>query len=169
MKNRIILLVFILFFITSTIYAYDKESIKRGIKSRRPHIIKLKQSGVIGENYFGLLEMLLPEKAKKSLIDNENTDRLTIYKFIADKEKATVEEVGKRRALYIAQNAQAGDYLQNVSGEWYRKSSKFKPKNMPTHIYKNIKNKCTIEWQDDYRMQKYCIEKQVEAWQYLNN
>jgi uncharacterized protein YdbL (DUF1318 family) len=57
----------------------------------------------------------------EEVVTGENEDRKTIYSFIAEKEGATTELVGIRRAKQIAENALPGEYLQNEDGSWYQK------------------------------------------------
>ena len=55
------------------------------------------------------------------VVEAENTDRRKVYAAIGKKTGTTAEVVGKRRALKIAEIASPGDWLQNESGQWYRK------------------------------------------------
>jgi uncharacterized protein YdbL (DUF1318 family) len=143
------------------------------MKSRIPEIVELKSQGIIGENNNGFLELRVPNKDIEPFIKAENADRLFAYKIVAKKQGVSVDRVGRLRALQIAQRAtNTGDWLEDDAGNWYQKntnsSNKAKPIEMPNNVYIKIKNKCKNDWPDDFRMQKYCVEKQVESWQFLN-
>lgn len=167
-----IILILLLIFCSNSIYAEDNQIILSRMKSRLPDIFELKIKGIIGENNNGFLEFRCPNKNKESIINAENADRLAVYRVIAEKHNVSPEIVGRQRALQIVQKAAAGEWLQDTDGNWYQKSTgysnKSKPPEMPDDIYTKIRNKCERDWPDDYRMQKYCVEKQVESWQFLN-
>ncbi len=57
----------------------------------------------------------------QEIVDSENHDRKTIYSYIAEKEGATLEFVGQRRAKHISENATPGEFLQKEDGSWYQK------------------------------------------------
>jgi uncharacterized protein len=159
-------------FCSSTASAEDDQAVLSRMKSRMPEIVELKSQGIIGENNDGFLELRVPNKDKEPIIKAENADRLFIYKIVAKKQGASVDRVGRLRALQIAQRANTDDWLEDDAGNWYQKntrsSNKAKPIEMPNNVYIKIKNKCKNDWPDDFRMQKYCVEKQVESWQFLN-
>ena len=100
------------------LYADD---IKTRMKNRLPVILELKANGIVGENNKGYLEFIGGKKEKADVVDSENKDRQTVYEAIAKQQGTTAELVGKRRALQIAQKADAGDWLQDASGKWYQK------------------------------------------------
>ena len=62
----------------------------------------------------------LTEEERK-VVEAENQDRKTVYSAIARQQGATVELVGQRRALQIAERAQAGTRIQNAEGKWLTK------------------------------------------------
>ena len=97
------------------------EKIKARMKERLPVIKALKAEGVIGENNIGYLEFIDGNQAKKNAINAENSDREKVYSAIAKQQGTTVENVGKRRALQIAEKANPGEWLQDESGQWYQK------------------------------------------------
>ena len=106
------------FFITPTLFADD---IKTRMKNRLPAILELKAKGIVGENNSGYLEFVGKQKGSPEVVAAENDDRRAVYTAIAKQEGTTVELVGKRRALQIAQKADSGDWLQDASGNWYQK------------------------------------------------
>jgi uncharacterized protein len=170
MKCIILSLLFI--FCSSTAFAEDSQAVLSRMKSRMPEILELKNQGIIGETNDGFLELRVPNTDKQPIIKSENADRLFVYKIVAKKQNVSVDRVGRIRALKLAQMAGTGDWLEDDAGNWYQKntnsSNKAKPIEMPDNIYIKIKNKCQNDWPDDFRMQKYCVEKQVESWQFLN-
>ncbi len=94
--------------------------IKERMKERVPAINALKVQGVIGENNIGLLEYRGAEQGI-GVVHDENRDRATVYKAIAKKAGTTMNVVGQRRAVKIAEQAPAGTWLQSVDGRWYQK------------------------------------------------
>lgn len=98
-------------------------------KDRLPELNSLLEKGVIGENKSGLVEARSAEKADaalEALIEAENSDRMVIYKSIADKNSTTVEEVRKLYAKRLQENAPSGtpvEVYSDASGayEWKTK------------------------------------------------
>lgn len=95
--------------------------IKERMLNRLPVIEDLKARGIVGENNQGFLEFRPGKSEKKEVVAAENQDRLIVYEAIAKKQGTTVELVGRRRALQIAERAKPGEWLQDASGTWYRK------------------------------------------------
>ena len=114
-----VLLSFILIGGASAFAGSDK--IKARMKERLPVITALKAEGVIGENNKGYLEVIGGKKAKKDVINAENSDRKQVYTAIAKQQGTSVDLVGKRRAKQIAKKAKPGQWIQDQSGKWYQK------------------------------------------------
>ena len=95
--------------------------IKARMKARLPEINNLKAAGIIGENNRGYLEFVGAQTASNDLVAAENQDREAVYKAIAQQQGSTSENVGKRRAIKLADNARPGEWLQDAKGKWYRK------------------------------------------------
>jgi uncharacterized protein YdbL (DUF1318 family) len=89
--------------------------IKARMQERLPTIVKMKDSGIIGENNKGLLEFV------PGAVSAENNDRRAVYNAIAKQQNTTATLVGERRAIQIAESATAGHWLQDDSGKWYKK------------------------------------------------
>ena len=100
------------------VYADD---IKSRMQSRLPAIKELKIAGVIGENNKGYLEFVESARKGEDVVQAENSDRKEVYAAIAQQQGTTIESVGKRRAEQIASKAASGEWLQNESGNWYKK------------------------------------------------
>jgi len=96
--------------------------IKARMAERLPSIVKLKTDGVIGENNKGILEFV-PGAAKKmqDVVAAENKDRGLVYSAIANQQGTSAVLVGERRARQIADRASSGEWLQDKSGNWYKK------------------------------------------------
>lgn len=118
-KNITISVVLIICFLFPT--ALFAQGIKERMKERLPVIIELKTDGIIGENFQGFLAFLTDNKQSQDIIDSENIDREKIYSYIAEKEGATLELVGQRRAKQIAEHAKPGEFFQNEDESWYKK------------------------------------------------
>ena len=114
-----VLLSFILIGGASAFAGSDK--IKARMKERLPVITAFKAEGVIGENNKGYLEVIGGKKAKKDVINAENSDRKQVYTAIAKQQGTSVDLVGKRRAKQIAKKAKPGQWIQDQSGKWYQK------------------------------------------------
>lgn len=97
------------------------QGIKERMKERLPFIVELKEKGIIGENFVGYLEFVTAKVESEEVVNSENEDRKSIYSFIAQKEGATIDLVGIRRAKQIAENAKPGEYLKGEDGKWYQK------------------------------------------------
>jgi uncharacterized protein YdbL (DUF1318 family) len=118
-KNIAISVILIVCFLfPSVIFA---QGIKERMEERLPVIIDLKTQGIIGETFQGYLAFVSDNKQNQDILDGENMDREKIYSYIAQKEGATIELVGQRRAKQIAENANPGEYLQKEDGTWYQK------------------------------------------------
>ncbi len=97
------------------------EDIKSRMQSRLPAIKELKTAGVIGENNKGYLEFVGSARKGEGVVQAENSDRKEVYAAIAQQQGTAIEVVGKRRAEQIADRAVSGEWLQNESGNWYKK------------------------------------------------
>ncbi len=92
------------------------------IKQRLSQIDAMKSAGEVGEDAMGYLAERKPLAGRKaSILSSENEDRRIIYESVSKQTGQPVSEVGKQRALQIAQRASSGVWLQKPSGEWYQK------------------------------------------------
>jgi len=87
---------------------------------RIPALTTLKNTGVIGENNKGYLEFRGTKQSAK-LIQDENKDRVIVYKAIAKKQGVSPDLVGQRRAKMIADKGRTGQLFQKKDGTWYKK------------------------------------------------
>lgn len=100
----------------------ESQELKNRFLQRKPPINEMKKRESIGENNLGLLTIRgSVNEEERRIVEEENIDRQAVYTEIAEKHNVPVEEVGKRRALKIAQIALPGHWLQNPEGKWYRK------------------------------------------------
>ena len=108
--------------VPEAVAAESAATIKANMQKRLPAINALLKRGVVGEGNNGYLAVLgtLTEEERK-VVDAEKQDRKTVYSAIARQQGATVELVGQRRALQIAERAQAGTRIQNAEGKWLTK------------------------------------------------
>jgi len=122
MKNILIKtgFIFISIFIFTASNAAADSPIER-MDNRAPEIIDLKAKGIIGENNKGYIEFVGDAREKQALVDAENADRKLVFSEIAKKNSVSIEEVGSQYARKRTENAGAGEWLQNESGEWYQK------------------------------------------------
>lgn len=118
-QKRVVLLVVAgLLTMTGMVWA---QGLKERMQSRLPVIIDLKARGIVGEGNNGYLAFVKGKNEKKDVVDAENKDRRTVYAAIAKKQGTTVERVGQRRALQLAEKAKPGEWLQKPDGKWYQK------------------------------------------------
>ena len=102
--------------------AQEDEGLKERFLKRKPAIDGMKNRGAVGENNRGFLAFRgHVNEQERRIVEEENTDRRTVYTRIAQRHGVPVETVGKRRALKIAQIASPGHWLQDPKGNWYRK------------------------------------------------
>ena len=118
---RLLLSLLALACITVTVHAQDLGAVRVRMSQRLPKIDELKSSGALGENNRGLLEVRSAGGDAASVSADENNDRGTVYAALAKQTGASAEAVGRARAKQIAQNSAAGVWLQDESGNWYKK------------------------------------------------
>ena len=106
---------------SATVYAQDLGAVKARMSQRLRQVDELKAKGAIGENNRGLLEVRSAGGDAASVSADENNDRGTVYAALAKQTGASAEAVGRARAKQIAQNSAAGVWLQDESGNWYKK------------------------------------------------
>ncbi len=102
-------------------FAQDAKELKARMLERIPVVQALKSKGIIGENNLGYLQFVSSAKEQEGIVNSENADRKAVYTAIANQQGASVDLVGKRRAIQIAENAGAGEWLQDNAGKWYQK------------------------------------------------
>ncbi len=121
MKRKTLIIISLLILSMVTIAGAWGDDIKARMHARLGDIVELKARGVVGENNQGYLTVLKGPTHKQAVIDAENKDRRIIYRAIAKKQGTTAELVGQRRALKIAQKADAGTMIQSKGGAWTKK------------------------------------------------
>ena len=109
-------------FCTVPLQADSASEASARIKDRLAQVDTMKASGEVGEDargYLAVRQSLGPRK--QALVDAENADRKILYAEVAGRTGRTVDEVGRQRAIRIAELATTGVWLQKPDGEWYRK------------------------------------------------
>lgn len=113
-------------FVLATCVQAESAELKAKFLERKPLLDQMKELGWVGENNLGFLEFL-SETGKSEengkAVAAENADRGTVYAEIAAQLNVSAEEVGKRRAVQIANLAAPGHWLQDAEGKWYRKKT----------------------------------------------
>ena len=91
-------------------------------RDRKPQLILLEESGLVGENKLGMVEIRVSaDPSSQVLVDTENNDRITIYKAIAQKNGISIEEVQKMYAKKLQDGAASGtpvEVLNESSGQY---------------------------------------------------
>ena len=100
----------------------DLGEIKAAMKERQPAVEALWAAGKIGETNQGLIEARSELSAQEqATVQAENADRKVVYRVIAQSTESTQRQVAVQRAAQISKRAAAGLWLQDASGQWYRK------------------------------------------------
>lgn len=97
------------------------DQVQARMKERVAAIETLKAAKIVGENNLGYLEFVGAKKEQEALVAAENADRKVVYQAIAAETRTSVETVGKRRALKIAEVARRGTLVQAADGKWAEK------------------------------------------------
>lgn len=115
-------LIFLLLAAVSLVsFAAAQDAVSR-MRDRLPEIDALKAAGVIGETFEGYVAARTEvTEGQKALIEAENADRRELYELVAKRSGQSVEEVGKQRAVRIAQQSKAGIWLRGRRGDWTQK------------------------------------------------
>ena len=125
MKTKIpFLLALLAFLIPATLFAAEsrKDELRKRFQERYADIQKLKQDGTIGETDEGYVDFVEgKDKAKATLVDEENKDRKELYQIIAKAESTDVGTVAKHNAQRNFEKAKKGEYLR-VGGKWHQKA-----------------------------------------------
>lgn len=96
---------------------------------RKDRLVALTQyliSSVVGENKSGLVEIRQKtDEALTKFVENENADRMLIYKAISAKNSTPLEEVARLYAKKLQENAPGGSFIEvidaNGSFVWKKK------------------------------------------------
>ena len=100
------------------------KTIRQNMMKRLAELDKLKTNGKIAEANTGYLVWIKKDSAatkdEKLLMDTENAERKTVYTAIAQQQKSTVENVGKRRAAQLRKIARKGHYCMDENGKLYQ-------------------------------------------------
>lgn len=108
-------------------YAYAQDEVQSAIESRKARYQALKdykKQGLIGENNRGYLTAFSEDGAVKGTIEQENRDRLIIYKSIVEQKgypKDAISQIEEVSAQEQRDRSEAGEKIQQPSGEWTNK------------------------------------------------
>ena len=105
----------------------EQAALQKRFKARYPQVQQFKKEGVIGETDAGYLDFVKAkdEKAAK-VVDEENADRKTLYKLIADREGITADVVAQRAGKRNFDHAKPGEWLKD-GGKWRQKDAASSP------------------------------------------
>lgn len=111
---------------TDTAYAdelspeVEQAAVRR--KDRYNELISLEKRGIVGENISGLVTLRgSGDSAVAKLVRDENNDRMVIYREIASKNGASLENVQKLYAGRLQSDASSGTPIETSSGNWQTK------------------------------------------------
>ncbi len=85
-------------------------------KERHTDLVALEEQGILGENRLGLLELRKSVKKFAFPLNDENNDRMIIYRAVAKKNGSSLEEVQKLYAKRLQADAPAGTPIEVDSG-----------------------------------------------------
>ncbi|MBM3253739.1 MAG: DUF1318 domain-containing protein [Candidatus Omnitrophica bacterium] len=115
-------------FLTGLIeYAYAQDEVQAAIESRKARyqtIKDYKRQGLIGENNKGYLIAFSEDSAVKNLVEQENKDRLIIYKSIVEQKgypRDAISQIEDVSAQEQRDRAESGEKIQLENGEWITK------------------------------------------------
>jgi len=77
-----------------------------------------KQQGLVGEKVDGLLGAVKASQEVNQLVQSINTQRIDLYKKIAQKNAMTLEQVLVLAGKKAISKTPRGEYIQNSVGQW---------------------------------------------------
>ena len=109
-----------------TAYAQELSPDVEGAALRRnaryAELTSLEASGVIGENSAGLVVVRNSSgSSAEKIVNEENADRMLIYKAVAAKNGTSVSDVQKLYAERLQKTAPQGTPIESASGSWQTK------------------------------------------------
>ncbi len=119
------------------------DELKERFKDRFLVLMKLKDTGVVGETLNGMVEALrkqdldetVPKVKKpdgsdqkerptlKEFLKQENQDRKLLYKLFAKKLKRSPDEIARQNALRNLKKAKPNHYFKLKNGKWVKKKA----------------------------------------------
>ncbi len=91
-------------------------------RDRRAELSSLESKGILGESNAALVVMRGAGDARASqLMNDENNDRMIIYRSIAAKRQSSVDQVQKIYAEKLRERLSSGTPVQNADGSWTTK------------------------------------------------
>ena len=86
-------------------------------RDRKPQLAAAQQSQAVGENKAGLVEVRQPANAAaQQLANDENNDRMIIYRAVAAKNGTSIAEVQALYARRLQADAPAGTPIETIEG-----------------------------------------------------
>lgn len=91
-------------------------------RDRRAALTSLEVKGVLGETNSGLVAIRSSgDPGAQALLNAENSDRMIIYRAIAQKNGSSVQDVQKVYAERIREGLPSGAHVQSADGSWSQK------------------------------------------------
>lgn len=106
-----------------TVEADSLDELRERFAERYPELARAKRDGIIGETWEGTVAVVSgsADEEIRDLLREENADRRTLYRIIAQREETTPEHVARRNARRNFDRANGNEYLRDREGNWYRK------------------------------------------------
>jgi uncharacterized protein YdbL (DUF1318 family) len=106
----------------SLVQAQDLATVRGRMEKRLPAVNALKDKQAVGETNRGYLEVRGGVQGEEQqAISEENADRRKVYAALAAQTGATVDDVGRQRAVQLASLAKRGHWIQEPAGAWRQK------------------------------------------------
>ncbi|MCG8641424.1 MAG: YdbL family protein [Desulfobacterales bacterium] len=111
----------LVFSVVSIASARTLDDIRQSMAQRAPIINSLKAKGIVGEDNRGYLAFLGSERIEQAVVDAENKDRNTVYRYFAQQQNTSLDVAEKNQAERKAKRARPGEFYQSADGTWHRK------------------------------------------------
>lgn len=106
-----------------TAEARTKEEVVSSMRDRHPALQEAKNRGLVGEAWNGLAALVKKDAGPgyEKLVDEENSDRLALFRIIAQETGTSIEEVARQNRIRMYRLADENHFIQNKNRDWVRK------------------------------------------------
>ena len=114
----------VIFGLGAVAFAQTKSELRQRFRDRLKDVNRLKADGAVGETHDGWLATVKGKdltKKEQKIVDDENDDRRSLYRLIAEDEKTTADLVGERNGTRNRRNLKVGEWFKTKDGDWEQK------------------------------------------------
>ena len=108
-------------FIVLILFSQSAFASVASMRARIPQVVKLKDSGHIGEKRDGLLGVVKSSPEASKVVAEENKDRLEVYKTRASSQGHPLPTFMKVMGDERIKKEKSGRYIQDAAGSWKKK------------------------------------------------